>query len=192
MGVELTERYAKALEWICEIHATQRRKMHQDPYVGHLLRVGGMVLEWAESEDEAIAALLHDAAEDCGGQEMLDAIASKLGATVAEYVLGCSDSLVGDPSSKAPWKERKLHHIARAKTAPLAVRRIMLCDKIDNARSILAERRILGNAIFEKFQGGKEILWYFQQMFEVLSDGTPRQLSDELQRIVKELSCETF
>ena len=183
----LTSRYASALSWICEIHADQRRKFNQDPYISHLLRVSGMVLEWAETEDEALAALLHDAAEDCGGQAMLDEIQRRYGERVAQWVGQCSDSLTQDPTKKSPWRERKEAHIAHARQAELEVRRIMLCDKIDNLRGIVARLEQDGDAVFSYFRGGREILWYFRSMYEALTPGQPAILTREMKRLVEEL-----
>ena len=183
----LSSRYASALVWICEIHANQRRKFNQDPYISHLLRVSGMVLEWAETEDEAIAALLHDAAEDCGGQKMLDEIQRRYGERVARWVAMCSDSLTEDPEVKLPWHERKEVHIAHARTADYEARQIMLCDKLDNLRGILGRLELEGESIFKFFRGGREILWYFREMFDALSPGQPEELIRELRRSVERL-----
>ncbi|MDO4858940.1 MAG: HD domain-containing protein [Thermoguttaceae bacterium] len=181
----LSTRYASALAWICEIHAHQRRKFNQDPYISHLLRVSGMVLEWAETEDEAIAALLHDAAEDCGGQKMLDEIQNRYGERVARWVALCSDSLTENPEVKRPWRERKEAHIAHARAADFEARQIMLCDKIDNLRGVLGRLELEGESTFAYFRGGREIQWYFREMLEALSPGQPEILVRELRRNVE-------
>lgn len=183
----LTARYPEALAWVCEIHASQRRKLHQDPYVSHLLRVGGMVLEWADDEDEALAALLHDAAEDCGGQAMLEEIQARFGSKTARLVEQCSDSLTSDPNAKLPWRQRKERHIARAASVELGARKIMICDKIDNLRGILSQLEAGGADVFTHFHGGREILWYFRAMFEVLTPGAPEALARELKHYVEAL-----
>ena len=63
----LSERFCDALVFAARLHANQRRKLSGEPYAAHLLRVAGIVLEHGADEDEAIAALLHDAVEDQGG-----------------------------------------------------------------------------------------------------------------------------
>lgn len=183
----LTQRYTEALTWICELHSGQRRKMNQDPYVSHLLRVGGQVLEWAEDEDEAIAALLHDAAEDCGGEKTLREIERRFGERTARLVFQCSDSLTESSDAKLPWRERKETHIARAADADPAARRIMLFDKMDNMNGILAQYVTLGDEIFRFFHGGREIGWYFRSMFEVLSADAPIQLAQRAEKLVREI-----
>ncbi|MBE6427003.1 MAG: HD domain-containing protein [Planctomycetaceae bacterium] len=185
--VELTSRFQEVLAWICEIHAGQRRKMNHDPYVSHLLRVGGMVLEWAEDEDEALAALLHDAAEDCGGEAILEEIRLRYGEKTARLVEQCSDSLAADPEAKRPWRERKEEHIARAARAEAGARKIMICDKIDNMRSMLCQLEQDGEKVFSHFKGGREILWYFRAMKEVLSPGIPEPLAREMGQYVEML-----
>ncbi len=185
--VELTPRFQEALAWICEIHAGQRRKMNCDPYVGHLLRVGGMALEWAEDEDEALAALLHDAAEDCGGEATLKKIDLLYGEKVARLVEQCSDSLTADPEQKRPWRERKEAHIARAAKAEVAAQRIMACDKIDNMRGLLCQLEQTGEKAFSRFKGGREIVWYFRAMTEALTPGIPEPIAREMSRYAEML-----
>ena len=185
--ITLTDRYLDALSMAFHFHAKQRRKCTGTPFLGHPLRVSACLMDWAESEDEVIAALLHDTAEDCGGQKVIDAIRERFGDLVAGWVADCSDSLAEDPTKKADWTERKLADIARASTVDVAVRRIRLCDKIDNARSLLDTYQMFGEKTFEKFTAGKRILWYFRQMYEALKDGTPKALADELLRVVVEL-----
>ncbi len=184
----LTTRYSDTLKWICEIHAEQRRRLHQDPYVGHLLRVGGMVLEWVTDEDEALAALLHDAAEDCGGQKMLDEIQLRYGEKVARLVRQCSDSLSENPNKKLPWRARKEAHIARTATAERGARLIMICDKIDNMRGLLNQLETTdAEDVFAQFHGGWDTLWYFQAMIDALSPDLPTELVREANRYLSAL-----
>ena len=185
--LNLTERYVDALGWICEIHAEQRRKMNHDPYVSHLLRVGGAVMEWAENEETAIAALLHDAAEDCGGEAMLQKIADRFNEKTARLVRACSDSLTADPNVKLEWRPRKEAHVAHAAHSEKDARLIMICDKIDNMNGILRQYRQIGNEIFQYFRGGREIGWYFRAMFEALTPGMPRPLVLEMELLVREI-----
>ncbi|MDO4628649.1 MAG: HD domain-containing protein [Planctomycetia bacterium] len=190
--VTLTTRYSDALKWVCEIHAQQRRRLHQDPYVGHLLRVGGMILEWATDEDEALAALLHDAAEDCGGYAMLEEIRCRFGEKVARLVEQCSDSLAVDADKKAPWRERKEAHIARTATAEREARLIMLCDKLDNMRSLLNQLELSdADMVFSQFRGGRATLWYFRAMIEALAPGLPEELVREARRDLTALENKT-
>lgn len=183
----LTPRFAETLAWVCEIHAGQRRKFHQDPYVSHPLRVCGMLMEWTENEDEILAALLHDAAEDCGGQAMLDEIERRLGPYVAFLVKQCSDSLAADSNAKSDWRARKEAHLARTAAAEPGAKRIMLCDKIDNLRAIVSRLALNGEEVFSHFHGGHDILWYFRSMYDVLAPGAPQELVRELKRCIDAL-----
>jgi (p)ppGpp synthase/HD superfamily hydrolase len=79
-------------------------KGRRHPYLGHLLSVAGYVIEAGGTETEAIAALLHDTAEDQGGEETLAEIRQKFGADVASVVAECSDTF---ETPKPPWRERK-------------------------------------------------------------------------------------
>src|SRR5664280_1750964 len=91
------------------------------PYVAHLLAVASIVMEAGGSEDEAIAALLHDGPEDQGGEKTLAEIRARFGDEVADIVSNCSDTFE-DP--KPPWAERKrkyLEHLRNADIGTLLV-----------------------------------------------------------------------
>src|ERR1700693_3220958 len=88
----LTNRFREALSYAFELHREQPRKGTQIAYVAHLLSVAGLALEHGATEDEAIAALLHDAVEDQGGAPTATAIRQRFGDTVADIVEACSDT----------------------------------------------------------------------------------------------------
>jgi len=182
----LSERFCDALVFAARLHADQRRKLSGEPYVAHLLRVAGIVLEHAADEDEAIAALLHDAVEDQGGAATGRLIGERFGPRVAEIVHGCSDT---DQTPKPPWRERKEAHLAHLHEASASVRLISAADKLDNVRSILAAYRVMGEGIWERFRGGRDgTLWYFRSVVETLKQAGGSPLVDELDRTVAELS----
>ena len=133
--MQLTERFCQALDYTTRLHAAQRRKVDGTPYVSHLLRVCGMVLDLGADEDEAIAALLHDAAEDQGGERTGEEIRRCFGDRVADIVLGCSDALV---TPKPPWRDRKIAYLARLRLASRSVCLVKVADKLDNVALALA------------------------------------------------------
>ncbi len=181
----LSERFCDALVFAARLHAEQRRKLSGEPYVAHLLRVAGMVLEHGADEDEAIAALLHDAVEDQGGAATGRLIGERFGPRVAEIVRGCSDT---DQTPKPPWRQRKEAYLARLRGAPASVRLISAADKLDNVRSILAAYRVLGERTWERFRGGRDgTLWYVRNVVDVLKQAGGSLLTDELDRAVGEL-----
>src|SRR6476646_2241794 len=110
-GTQLGPKFEDAVRYVVIAHAAQKRKDTQIPYVAHLLAVSALVLEAGGTEEQAIAALLHDAAEDCGGQPRLDDIRHRFGDEIADIVEACSDSLTEDAAEKAPWKERKAQYL---------------------------------------------------------------------------------
>ncbi len=146
-------RFSDALVYAAALHAQQRRKVSGEPYLAHLLAVAAIVMEYGGSEDEAIAALLHDAVEDQGGLPTREEIRRRFGETVAAIVDGCTDTA---ESPKPPWRERKAAFLARLQDAPASVRRVVAADKLHNARSILREHRRLGEAIWGHFRGGRD------------------------------------
>ena len=183
----LTTRFEEALVFTTQLHAPQVRKGTDIPYVSHLLAVAGLALEYGANEDQAIAALLHDAVEDQGGAPTLAEIRRRFGETVAEIVDGCSDT---DVIPKPPWRERKEAYIAHLFQASPGVRLVSACDKLHNARSILADYRVRGDEVFKRFRGGKEgVLWYYRSLVTVFraTETEPILLIDELERVVAEL-----
>ena len=181
----LTDRFNKALGYAARLHARQFRKRTGRPYVGHLLSVTSIVIEYGGDEDMAIAALLHDAVEDQGGLPRLLEIRGKFGARVARIVDGCTDSYT---VPKAPWRERKLAYIRRVAAEPADVRLVSAADKLSNARETLQELRAHGDFVFEKFEGKKEgTLWYYRALVGVFCKTGTGPLVDELDRVVAEL-----
>ncbi len=184
----LTRRYNEAFEMAARLHAKQFRKGTTIPYLSHLLAVSGLVLEQGGSEDEAIAALLHDAVEDQGGQPVLTEIKRVFGAEVADIVEGCSDT---DVLPKPPWRERKVAYITHVAAAPAPVRLVSAADKLHNARAILADYRALGDELWPRFNAGQtEILWYYRALVAAFRQAGPEAnpLVDELDRTVEELA----
>lgn len=181
--MDLTSRFADAVAYALDLHRGHRRKVAGSPYVAHLLRVAGIAIESGADEDEAIAALLHDAVEDCGGAATSAEIGRRFGARVAEIVDGCSDT---DQTPKPPWRPRKEAYLHRLEAASPSVRLIVAADKLDNARSILRDYRQLGESIWDRFRAGREgTLWYFRAVVDALrqTDATP--LVEELEQAVR-------
>ena len=182
---ELTPRFEDALLYATRLHANQRRKSSNIPYISHLLSVTALVLEAGGDEDQAIAALLHDAVEDQGGLQTLDEIRGRFGERVAGIVAECSDSFI---TPKPPWRERKERYLEHLKIASPDARLVSLADKVHNARSILYDLRRTGEATWNRFKGGKVgTLWYYRSVSEVLRPIEPSLLLDELDRLVLEL-----
>ena len=181
----LSQRFTEALTFATQLHAKQVRKGSGIPYIAHLLGVASIALEYGANEDEAIASLLHDAIEDQGGAATREEIRRRFGDVVTEIVDGCTDS---DTIPKPPWRERKEAYIARIHNASASVRLVSAADKLYNARSILKDYQVLGDSIWERFQGGKEgTLWYYQSLIEAFSKTGSTPLVEELKKIVYEL-----
>jgi (p)ppGpp synthase/HD superfamily hydrolase len=184
--MSLTPRFDDALAFASRLHAQQTRKSTQIPYISHLLAVASLVIEHGGSEDEAIAALLHDAVEDQGGAATRQEIRRRFGEVVAALVDECSDT---DVIPKPPWRERKEKYLAHLAQASPSARLISQADKLHNARAILADYRTAGEAVWDRFNGGKDgTLWYYRALVEAFrqaSGSTP--LVDELDRVVWEL-----
>ncbi|MFH1634991.1 MAG: HD domain-containing protein [Chloroflexota bacterium] len=181
----LTPRFQEALVFATQLHARQLRKGSAVPYIAHLLSVTGLVLEAGGDEDEAIAALLHDAVEDQGGLDTLADIRCCFGDRVAAIVEGCSDAYT---IPKPPWQQRKEKYIAHLREASPEVRRVSLADKLHNARSILRDLHKDCAATWDKFNGGKDgTLWYYRTLVQIFSEVENDFMVDELARVVAQM-----
>lgn len=184
----LSERFREALGLAFELHKDQRRKGTDVPYLAHLLAVSAIVLEHGGGEDEAIAALLHDAAEDQGGRKTLERIRRRFGERVAAVVEGCTDAW---EEPKPPWRGRKEAYLAHLPGADARVRLVSCADKLHNARAILADYRRLGEGLWARFQGGREgTLWYYRALADAFLEHGPPELARELDEVVRRLEAE--
>ncbi|HVQ10113.1 MAG TPA: HD domain-containing protein [Allosphingosinicella sp.] len=178
----LTDRFDDALAYASRIHRDQRRKGTDIPYVSHLLAVASLTLEHGGDEDQAIAALLHDAAEDQGGAARLADIEARFGGGVAGIVADCTDSWV---EPKPPWRERKRAYVEALPGKPARSLLVSLADKTHNARAIVADLRRHGADLWPRFTGGEEgTLWYYGALAAAFAGALPGHLADELGRAV--------
>src|SRR5262245_29826605 len=150
----LSPKFDHALSYAAIVHAGQLRKGTQIPYISHLLLVAGTAFEYGADEDEAIAALLHDAVEDGGGKPRAADIRLRFGDRVADIVLGCSDTDITPKPPAAERKQRYLQHLRQEQDASVLL--VSACDKLANARSILKDYRAVGDEVFRRFNVGKD------------------------------------
>jgi (p)ppGpp synthase/HD superfamily hydrolase len=183
-------RFDDALLFASQLHREQRRKGGTIPYLGHLLGVAAIVIDAGGSEDEAIAALLHDAVEDQGGEPTLALIRERFGDHVADIVLACSDT---DVVPKPPWQARKQAYLDHLESAAPDVLLTSAADKLYNARAILGDYRQVGDELWERFNQGRESqLWYYRSLAEIftrrLGGPVARELSETVATIEDEVS----
>lgn len=179
------ERFERALQFAAITHRTQVRKGSGIPYVGHLLGVCSLVIEDGGSEDEAIGALLHDAAEDQGGQVILEDIRARFGDHVAAIVKACSDTT---ESPKPAWRTRKEAYLEHLQHQSKSVLRVSLADKLFNARAILRDYLLVGDDIWDRFRAGRDgQLWYYRELADRFSRLLPGRMAAELTEVVGEL-----
>ena len=184
-AVRLGPRFLKAFSFAAEKHSGQSRKASTIPYIAHLMGVTSLALEAGGDEDIAIAALLHDVVEDCGGIPMLKEVRRRFGKHVAEMVDGCTDA---DTEPKPPWRERKEKYIRRLKTENNDTRLVSAADKLNNIRSIISDYRAIGESVWSRFNGGREgTLWYYRTLRDEFLRKKPNRITRELDLAVKEL-----
>lgn len=185
----LGARLQRAFRYAAEKHAGQTRKQSAVPYLSHLMGVASLVLEAGGDEDIAIAALLHDVVEDCGGMPRLREIQRQFGPRVARMVEGCTDSF-GEP--KAEWVERKKDYLGHVKHAESETRLVSAADKLHNVRTILADYRRDGESIWTRFSGKREgTLWYYRALSDEFRRRGANRITGELEIAVRELEQAT-
>lgn len=187
MGL-LSTRFVDALRYAYEIHNDQTRKGTSAPYLGHLMGVASIVFDDGGSEDEAIAALLHDAVEDQGGRPRLDEIRRLFGDAVAAIVEDCTDSW---ETPKPPWIERKRRYVEHAKTLSPSSLRVSAADKVHNTYAILRDLRNSGEAVWSRFSASPDdIIAYYAGLVRAYREAGGGRLVDELARIVRGIERE--
>ncbi len=183
--LKLGPRFLRAFLFAAEKHKAQARKASSIPYIAHLMGVASLVLEAGGDEDLAIAALLHDVVEDCGGTPMLKEVRRRFGMRVAHVVDGCTDAYT-DP--KPPWRERKEAYIRHLKTADADTRLVSAADKLNNVRSILSDYRAIGESVWSRFTGGREgTLWYYRTLRDVFLEHPRNRITRDFDLAVSEL-----
>jgi (p)ppGpp synthase/HD superfamily hydrolase len=180
----LSPTFDDALAYASRLHREQTRKGSGVPYIAHLLSVCSRVLTHGGSETQAIAALLHDAAEDQGGQATLDEISRRFGQAVAAIVSDCTDSWV---EPKPAWRPRKEAYLAILPKKPVTSLLVSMADKTDNAEAILSDYLALGDALWSRFSGGREgTIWYYRSLTAIFDRVLPGPLAADLSRTVEQ------
>ena len=181
----LGARLQRAFRYAAEKHAGQTRKQSTVPYLSHLMAVAALVFEAGGDEDMAIAGLLHDVVEDCGGMPRLREVRKQFGPRVAKIVEGCTDSF-GEP--KAEWIERKKDYLGKVMHADAETRLVSACDKLHNVRTILGDYRQDGERIWARFSGKKGgTLWYYRALSDEYQRTNLNRIARELEIAVAEL-----
>lgn len=175
----------EAFDLAAELHQDQKKKGTSVPYLAHLMGVASIVAENGGTEDEVIAAFLHDAAEDQGGKKIVEEIRSKFGDKVASVVLSCSDTLV---LPKPLWKTRKKNYLKHLETADDSTLLVSAADKLHNLRSIVRDYREVGEDLWERFGGKKKgTLWYYRQLADFFKRKGPAAPALEINQRLSEL-----
>jgi GTP pyrophosphokinase len=181
-----SERLTQAFEFASRLHAEQKKKGTEVPYLAHLMGVTSIVVEQGGDEDEVIAALLHDAVEDQGGLETLREIEERFGTRVGGIVRGCSDSTT---VPKPPWGERKGAYLAHLEEAGPSERLVSAADKLYNVNAIITDYQSVGEELWKRFAGGREgVLWYYRSLAEKFGRLGPVPLATKLREAVEKLN----
>jgi (p)ppGpp synthase/HD superfamily hydrolase len=173
-GQEIGEAVALATE----LHRGQLRKGTTTPYISHLFAVAALVMEDAGQQESVIAALLHDAAEDQGGEETLTLITDRFGPRVGRIVRECSDALPVAGEEKAPWRIRKEAYIAALPGKSREALFVTAADKLHNTQCTLTDLRMVGSDVWGRFKTGRVgFLWYHTEVLRGLENRIPASRS---------------
>jgi len=190
LPVKITEKFEEAVSYIIRLQGHQYRKGTKIPYISHLLATAATVMEYGDSEEQVIAALLHDAAEDAGGEATLIEIESKFGTEVAGIVKACSDTL---EENKPEWKTRKKAYIEKLKQVNNhSVLLVSIADKLHNIQSILRDYKKTGEKLWERFNASRdETLCYYYSLLDIYKNRSKHLnsvLINELEANLEEIS----
>jgi (p)ppGpp synthase/HD superfamily hydrolase len=191
-SVQLSIQYYRAFEYANQWHRDQARKSTTLPYILHPMGVASLVLEAGGDEEQAIAALLHDVPEDCGGEVRLTEILEMFGPRVEAMVRGCSDSLVAEKEDKAPWRERKQAHIDHVATADMDTLIVTAADKVHNGRAIATDLQTIGDKVWDRFNASRDdIIWYYSTFYSALEErGVTKALLNPLLTAIEIMKAE--
>lgn len=191
-AVRLSIQYYRAFEYANTWHRDQARKSTTLPYILHPMGVASLVLEAGGDEEQAIAALLHDVPEDCGGEDRLTEILEMFGSRVEAMVRGCSDSLVAEREEKAPWRERKQTHIDHVANAHMDTLILTAADKTHNGRAIATDLQTIGDAVWDRFNASRDdIIWYYSTFYSELEKrGVTPALLNPLRTAIEVMKAE--
>jgi (p)ppGpp synthase/HD superfamily hydrolase len=160
-STNLGKRFTSALSLAVEWHGAQTRKGVNIPYMSHLMTVSSIVMEHGGTEDEAIAALFHDAIEDapCADEAVRREalMRDEFGDTVAEIVLGCTDGKPSDGGKKAPWKDRKTAYLTAMRNKPDSTLLVAGSDKLHNLSCTVRDVRRDGIETLSRFGASLEV-----------------------------------
>ena len=196
MPTRLTDRFAEALDVVRELHANGDSDESGPPRSAHLLQVAGMVLESGGDEDQAIAALFHDALETAPSADEAESRESRIrdafGDRAADIVVACTDG-TSDESDGNSWKQRKEQYIHHLWTeADDAAVRVSAADKLATARQILRDYRAHGESAWTRYEGGRSgTLWYYRALVGAYRYRDVDGHVDELDDLVSALEEET-
>jgi len=188
--IVLTERFENALVYCVQLHRNQQRKGKPVPYIAHLLSVSALVLEDGGNEDEAIAALLHDALEDQPDKTSREEIARRFGQQVLSLVNSCTDTpITYQGGIKPPWRQRKEAYLSHLRTGANGAMRVALADKVHNGRELVADYQREGEKVWMRFHAGKgDQLWYYRSLRLAFREGgAGGQLFDTFEKVLSEL-----
>jgi GTP pyrophosphokinase len=171
---------ARAIEMCVRVHAGQTRKGSGAPYVFHPLAVAGLVADAGGDENQILAAILHDAVEDGGGEPIRAEIEERFGADVAAIVMAASDT---SETPKPPWRARKEAFIARVRGESPRVKLVVAADKVHNVQAVVRDLAVHGPEVWGRFQGGHDgTVWYYRAVAEAIAAGWDHPLARELNR----------
>ncbi|MCA1374324.1 MULTISPECIES: HD domain-containing protein [unclassified Bradyrhizobium] len=185
----LSRSYDEALAYVADLHRDQVRKGSGVPYIAHLLSVSSRILSAGGSEIQAIGGLLHDAAEDQGGEATLNVIRKRFGPEVAQIVSDCTDSWV---EPKPAWRPRKEAYLATLPSKSTTSLLVSLADKVDNAEAILGDYRQIGENLWHRFTGGRQgTIWYYRELSAIFERAVPCPLARDLSRVVSQFPAQS-
>jgi guanosine-3',5'-bis(diphosphate) 3'-pyrophosphohydrolase len=127
------KRVREAYKFADEAHLGQFRASGE-PYITHPIAVAGMCAEWKLDAQAIMAALMHDAMEDCGVTKV--ELIERFGATTADLVDGLTKLDKLQFSTKEESQAESFRKMLLAMARDVRVILIKLADRLHNMRTM--------------------------------------------------------
>lgn len=172
----------KAVRIAAIAHKEQVRKTDNTPYIVHPIMCAFLLKEHGFGPEVIAAALVHDVVEDT--DVTLNDLRTELGNTVADIVAAVSED------GSLAWEERKQAYVASVREASEEAKAVSIADKIHNMESLLAALDEQGEALWAKFNRGKDKkLWFEKEMLAIFEASWQHPLVERYRTLIEMLEA---
>ena len=178
----------QAIIFAVNAHSGALRKGTKLPYIVHPLETLAIVSSMSDDMEILAASVLHDVLEDTHATK--EQLCERFGNRVAAIVSADSEEKQNDKPRSDTWKQRKQEAIDLLQNEKdIAVKMIVLGDKLSNIRSMHSDYEKIGDKLWERFnqKDKKEHAWYYSAIAEAVRELSIYNAYKEYMAILKKL-----